>query len=218
MKPSTKHGIRAPRLPRSLNAEMLTTLDDQADYFAASISGGELVKQAAAAVSFEQVLLRHMNFTGSRLPQLHLLDVQLDTCDLSGVDGEHARLQRVAFNDCRLVGVLLLEARCEDIVFHNCTLESAIFASATLKAARFENCVLREAAFTEADLTNAVFQRCDLTHADLRGSKLSGADFRGSIIDGVQAGAPELKGAIIDPTQAVQVVNLLGLIVKEQDA
>jgi hypothetical protein len=29
--------------------------------------------------------------------------VQLDACDLSGVDGEHARWQRVAFHDCRLV-------------------------------------------------------------------------------------------------------------------
>jgi hypothetical protein len=33
----------------------------------------------------------------------------------------------------------------------------------------------------------------------------------------MQVGAPELKGAIIEPAQAVQVVNLLGLTVKEQE-
>jgi hypothetical protein len=51
----------------------------------------------------------------------------------------------------------------------------------------------------------------------LRGSRLAGADFRGSIINGMQVGAPELKGAIIEPGQAVQVVDLLGVVVKEQE-
>jgi len=218
MKPSTKHGIQTPRLPKNLNAETITALDDHAEYFAASISGSEFAKQIAASVIFEQVLLRRVNFTQSRLPKLRLLDVQLDACDLTGAIWEQARLQRVIFNDCRLMGTQLLEARCEDADFRDCTLESAIFASATFKAARFENCNLREAVFTEADLTHAVFQRCDLTHADLRGSKLAGTDFRGSIVDGMQVGAQAMKGAIIDPAQAIQIVNLLGLIVKEQDA
>jgi uncharacterized protein YjbI with pentapeptide repeats len=218
MKPSTKHGIQTPRLPKNLTTETIATLDDHAEYYAAAISGGELVKQVAASAIFEQVLMRRVNFTQSRLPKLRLLDVQLETCDLTGADWEQARLQRVVFNGCRLMGAQLLEARCEDVVFHDCTLESAIFASATFKAVRFENCKLCEAAFTEADLTHVGFQRCDLTHADLRGSKLSGADFRGSIINGLQVGAKEMQGAIIDPTQAVQVVSLLGLIVKDQDA
>ncbi len=217
MKSITQQGIRAPRLPKNLSTQTLTTLDDHAEYIAASISNGEWAKQTAAAVLFEQVLLRRINLTQSRLPKLHLLDVQLEACDLSGVDGEQARLQRVAFHDCRLVGAQLLEARCEDVVFRDCTLESAICASATFKAVRFENCNLREALFVEADLSQAVFRRCDLARADLRGSRLAGADFRGSIINGMQVGAPELKGAIIDPAQAVQVVNLLGVVVKEQE-
>ena len=218
MKPATKRGIQTPRLPKNLNVETITALDDRAEYFSASISGGELTKQVAASVIFEQVLLRRMSFTQSRLSRLRLLDVQLENCDVTGAIWEYAHLQRVVFDSCRLMGLQLLEARCEDVVLHECTLESAIFASTTFKAVRFENCSLREAVFTEADLSHTVFQHCDLTHADLRGSSLIGADFRGSIINGMQAGAPELKGAIIEPTQAVQVVNLLGLIVKEQDA
>ncbi len=218
MKSSVKHGIQSPRLPKSLTSETITTLDDHTEYFSASISGGELTDRVAASVIFEQAVLRRVNFTQSRLPSLRLLDAQLDNCDLTGAVWEEARLQRVAFNSCRLMGMQLLEARCADVVFNDCTLESAIFASTTFKAVRFENCRLDEAVFTEADLSHTVFQRCDLTRADLRGSKLLGADFRGSIINGMQVGALELKGAIIEPAQAVQVVNLLGLIVKEQDA
>jgi uncharacterized protein YjbI with pentapeptide repeats len=217
MKTSTKHGVQAPRLPKDLRAEMITALDDHAEYFAVSVSDGKWMMQVATLVMFDQARLQRVNFTQSRLPKLRLLDVQLDTCDLTGAVWERARWQRVAFNGCRLTGVQLLEARCEDVVFRDCTLESAIFASATFKAARFENCILREAVFTETDLTKVVFHRCDLAHADLRGSKLNGADFRSSIINGVQVGAPELKGAIIDPTQAVQVVNVLGIVVRDVD-
>jgi uncharacterized protein YjbI with pentapeptide repeats len=217
MKSTMKHGIQLPRLPKSLSVETIASLEDHAEYFAASISGGEWVKQAATSVIFGQVRLQRVNFTQSRLIKLRLLDVELDTCDLTGAIWEQARWQRAVFNGCRLTGAQLLEARCEDVVFRDCTLENAIFASATFKAARFENCNLREAIFTEADLTNAVFQHCDLTHADLHGSRLGGADLRGSIIDGMQVGASELKGAIIDPAQAVQVVTLLGVTVKEQE-
>jgi uncharacterized protein YjbI with pentapeptide repeats len=218
MKPSAQHGIQAPRLPKSLNAETITTLDDHAEYFSLSISGSDLSQQVASHVIFEQVQLRRVNFTQSRLPKLRLIDVQLETCDLTGAVWEQARWQRVVFSGSRLMGVQLMEGRCEDAVFHDCLLEGAIFASTTFKSARFEGCNLREAVFTEADLTNVVFQRCDLTHADLRGSRLSGADFRGSIIDGMQVGALELRGAIIDPSQAVQVVSLLGVSVKDHEA
>ncbi len=217
MKPTAKHGVQAPRRPRNLSAETISTLIDHAEYFAVSISGCELVKQSASSVTFEQALLRRVNFTQSRLPRLRLFDVQLDTCDLTGAIWEQARCKRTAFRDCRLMGVQLLEAHCEDVVFHDCTLEGAVLAAAHFKAARFENCNLREAVFTEADLGHVVFRNCDLTHADLRGSQLGGADLRGSRIDGMQVGAQELKGAVIDPAQAVQVVSLLGLSVKEQE-
>jgi uncharacterized protein YjbI with pentapeptide repeats len=60
-------------------------------------------------------------------------------------------------------------------------------------------------------------QRGDLTRADLRGSPLSGADLQGAISDGVQVDAPELKGAVVDPTQAGQVVSVSGVVVKEQE-
>jgi len=43
-----------------------------------------------------------------------------------------------------------------------------------------------------------------------------GADLRGSKLEGVQAGTQELKGVIVDSTQAIQIAGLLGIIVKEK--
>ena len=69
MKSTTKHGIQTPRLPKNLSAETITALEDHAEYFAASISGAELVRQAAPSVIFEQARLQRVNFTQSRLPR-----------------------------------------------------------------------------------------------------------------------------------------------------
>jgi uncharacterized protein YjbI with pentapeptide repeats len=59
------------------------------------------------------------------------------------------------------------------------------------------------------------FKDCDLTGVDFLGAELKGADLRGANINGVRVGADELRGAIIDPSQAVQIVALLGVEVRE---
>ncbi len=57
---------------------------------------------------------------------------------------------------------------------------------------------------------------CNLSGADFSGAKLLGADLRGSRIDGVRIGPQELKGAIIDMTQAIALVRGMGIIVEPQ--
>jgi uncharacterized protein YjbI with pentapeptide repeats len=101
--------------------------------------------------------------------------------------------------------------------FNDCNAEGANFVTAIFKAARFEKCVLRGSTFEGADLTGVVFHDCDLSGADLRNAKLKDTDFRSSVIDGLKTGVKELQGAIIAPLQAIQVVSLLGILVKEND-
>jgi uncharacterized protein YjbI with pentapeptide repeats len=66
-------------------------------------------------------------------------------------------------------------------------------------------------------LAGVVFRNCDLTNADLRNTTLRGTDLRGSTLTGMQVGAKELRGAIIDPTQAVHLARLLGVTVRALD-
>jgi len=48
----------------------------------------------------------------------------------------------------------------------------------------------------------------------MSGAKLAGADLRGCTLDGLHAGWQELQGAIIDPSQALALVQALGIIVE----
>jgi uncharacterized protein YjbI with pentapeptide repeats len=217
MKASFRRDVQSPHLPKRLTAATLRDLEDYAEYASLTADGRDFSSQAAGHVVFEQVLLRRAVFNRTRLTQLRMLDARFEACDLSGADWEKARLRRVELAGSRLMGIQLLEAQLDDARFKDCNLEGAVFASAKFKAARFEDCVLRECSFEGADLSGVVFARCDLTDADLRESKLAGADLRGSILNGVRVGAKELAGAIISPTQAVQVASLLGVSVKDDD-
>jgi hypothetical protein len=63
MKPSTPGGIHLPRLPKQLTTQVLTSVEESAEYAALSLSGCDLTRQAAVGLVFEQVRFRRVVFT-----------------------------------------------------------------------------------------------------------------------------------------------------------
>jgi uncharacterized protein YjbI with pentapeptide repeats len=217
MRPASVKGIQPPQIPRHLDAQEIQALADHSEYTALRLAKCDWTGQTAGDLLFEQVEFRRAVFQSSTVTGARLFDVRADTTDFSGANWRGARFRRVEFIGCRLLGAQLLEAQLDDVFFKDCNLESAVFATAVFKAARFEGCALRGALFDGAELRGVVFYRCDLTNADFIGASLREVDLRGSIIDGMKAGVREWQGAIIDPTQAVQVAALLGLTVRPID-
>jgi uncharacterized protein YjbI with pentapeptide repeats len=210
-----KAGIRSPELPKALPPGTVEMLEEQAEVSQSRLERLDFSEVDAAGVLFEQVLVRHVGFFGAHLERMRLFDCRLEGCELSGVILEQARLRRVELSGCRMLGANLGEGMLEDVRFVECNLEGALFGMANFKAVRFEQCILKTASFESADLSGVVFERCDLTKADLRGAKLKGADFSSSTIDGMQIGLADLAGVIIAAHQAAQVVNLMGVVIKE---
>lgn len=208
--------LKPPQLPKPLPLQTLTALENGAEYSAGAFSGCDLSNQVAADLLFDQVSLQRLIFQCTRLHRPRFYDVRAGGCDFSGADWEKARFRRVEFNGCRLLGVQLLEAQFEQVLFKECNLEGAIFISSTFKMARFENCNLRGASFEQADLSGVIFRRCDLAQANLAAAKLPGADFCGSALGGVIMRPEDIKGVIIEPAQAIQVVGLLGVVIREE--
>ena len=217
--PVSRFGIQPPQLPKPIYAEALPggQLAAHAEYTELALSGCSFAEQAAQNVCFDQVHFKRVNLSGTRLPGVQASDMRLEACDLSGAQWEKARLRRVELVGCRLVGAKLLDASLEDVLFKNCEGDLALFWSANFKLTRFEGCRLREASFIKANLAGVVFHDCDLSRADLREARLPGVDLRRSVIDSLQVGLPELMGVIIDSTQAVGVVGLAGLIIRDED-
>jgi uncharacterized protein YjbI with pentapeptide repeats len=216
LKSISRPKIQPPQIPKHLPAGGLDALEDYGEYSSLSLSGINLALPKVTNSSFERIHFRRVVFGPSQHVKLRFIDCRIESSDLSGIAWDQARFRRVEFLGCRLIGAQFLGAELEDVVFKDCSLGNAVFSLARFKAARFENCMLTQASFESADCSGVVFADCDLSQADLRQAKLGATDLRGSRLGGVQVGAPELKGAVIDSAQAIQIASLIGLIVREK--
>ena len=207
--------IDPPQLPPHLPEASFAPeqIADHAAYTQQLITRYNVGDQAADDVLFEQVVFKQVQWGQTQFSSAQFIDVRFDACDLAGAAWEKAHMQRAELIGCRLVGTKLLHTDWDNVLIKDCNAELALFWEASLLNTRWERCSLREASFEGANLAGVVFRNCDLTNADLRNTTLRATDLRGSTLTGMQVGAKELRGAIIDPMQAVHLARLLGVTV-----
>lgn len=70
---------------------------------------------------------------------------------------------------------------------------------------------MRDADLTGARCSGARFWRTDLNGAYLHGVDFTEADLRGSEFSTLDPKTAQLTGAVVDPQQAIEFVQLLGL-------
>lgn len=195
-------------------ADLPEPLEDEAQYTGFALADASFDEERASDVSFRQLRLLRCNLGRTTLHRAEFIDIRFDSCSLAGGDWEKTTMNRVVLEDCGLVGLRLIDAVLDDLVVRGSNCEMALFWSARFRRGRFERCNLRRASFEGADLSGVTFSGCDLTGADFRGATLSGTDFRGSRIEGISVHAGDVRGAIVSPDQAADLVGLLGVTVR----
>jgi uncharacterized protein YjbI with pentapeptide repeats len=203
-----------PEPPENVAAVLPEPLDDHADYENFALADSDFEEAVAASISFRRIHFQRCGFARTELRRVEFSDVRFEACNLAGANWESAQMNRILLEDSGLVGAHFIDATFDDVVVRDANCDMTIFWKARFARVRFERCTLRRVSFEGADLTGVIFSECDLAGADLRGAKLAGTDFRGSRIDGISAEARDLRGAIISPDQAVEVVGLFGVTVK----
>jgi uncharacterized protein YjbI with pentapeptide repeats len=189
------------------------TLQEHAYYSKLALSLDNFTEQEGHHLNFDQILFQNVLLSKTDLKKVQVLDSRFVACDLANAKWSEATFSRVELLGCHLTGFQCGEALLQDVLFKECRASFAQFALTKFKSVRFEDCDLSEANFFEADLSGVTFLNCNLQQGDFARAKLVGADLRGSKIDGMRVGPSELKGATIDPTQAVAFVRGLGITV-----
>ena len=146
-------------------------------------------------VVFEGVRLRRTKFTdvwwrGGRvlsgdLAESEWLDAGVLSCAFAGVEAFGAQLRRVVFQRCKLDAVNLRGAELHEVVFEDCILRDVDFSGASLRDVSFPGSAVRDGKFAKAKLTRA--------------------DFRDATVLECVDGFENLKGAIIDSSQAIEL-------------
>jgi uncharacterized protein YjbI with pentapeptide repeats len=191
------------------------------NYNGLSLTEWSAERVSAESVTFDTVVLRQANLSGTRWTKAHLTDAVLEKSDLANAVWSIAALSRVSLDDCRLTGWRLNETHLRDVVFKGCKADMAQFRFSKFKAVRFEQCDLSDADFQGADLRDVVFHHCNLTGTHFAGARLAGADLRGSNLEGLNVQPADLAGVVIDPAQSIAMSRLfaalLGITVLSDD-
>ncbi|HLJ46699.1 MAG TPA: pentapeptide repeat-containing protein [Bryobacteraceae bacterium] len=202
----------APDLPKEFDS-----LGD--DKLPAEIETTHLADLNAAELRLETFrvegsILERVQFAGGEFGSVAWKDVRLVGCDLANIRAHRMTLLRVELVDCRLTGFHATALEWQDVLITNGDMRYVQLQSGKFRNCEFDGCNCEEADLHEADLSGCVVRGCNLAHADLCGTNLQNTDLRKSEVEGMVVGMGDLRGAIVEPAQAMILARVLGLQIK----
>lgn len=213
MKKARMRKIQSPDLPQDLDVLTIDKVDDRSTY--------ELVEFKdfpnsvyAEHVRFQEMRIKGVVFEDIQLPSSSWIDVVFENCDLTNLNLSMARFTRVEFVHCKLVGVDFDQATFNDVVFYQCQAPYSLFNLAEFQDVRFDQCLLKGANFIDANMTFLDFTNSVIEDVQFTGTSLSNIDLSQCDFTFIHAEENDLRGAIISPEQAVDLIEVFGLKVK----
>ena len=102
----------------------------------------------------------------------------------------------------------------------NIEIKETIMQYGNFTEANFKNVIIEDSNISSGSLSEVKFKNVNFKNADFSNSqffrtKLTGIDFSGSNISGIVVGIEDLKGAIVNELQALELANLLGIKIKK---
>ena len=155
-------------------------------------------------VEFRVVKFIKCNILSSKLEKFYFIDVIFQRSSFS----------RCEFINCKLSGTDFTETIQNNVVYKDTNAQYANFSLSRYNNVLFENTILRNAYFEEDILKNVFFDKADLMQAQIFKTSLKDIDLSNSFIDGITISLEDIKGAIINEYQAINLIELIGVKIK----
>lgn len=157
------------------------------------------------------------SFTHCHFEKAVFVDVIFEHCDLSNSRFRGAFFERCQFLSCKAVGVDMSDTRSKNVTFRQTKLLYSFFDKSKISDVLFDGIDFTEASLIEANLKNFTAAEVKFIRNNFFKTSLAGIDFsRSELVAPVVSMPPfELKGAIISPMQAADLIGLWGLVVKD---
>lgn len=159
----------------------------------------------------ESCVLERVNLSRCAFGSITMKDVRLVGCDLANLSTRGLNLTRVEFVNCRMTGLSAGEADLQHVLIFEGDQRYAQFRQSRFQSVELESCNWEEADFQGTDLTGTIFRRCNLRNVEMNRARLANADLRGSVVEGLHVSPEGLRGATVDPAQAMVFALLLGI-------
>lgn len=160
---------------------------------------------------FEGCTFDHVDFSDSTFA-----DVEFKSCRFIACEMSRSWHNRVDFASCSAPGISFEKGRLTGVSVADSQMSYANLSGCSVIGMRVRSTNLSEASFARAKLLKLELADVDLTRAAFHGAPLGGVDLSECRIAGIglSANLREIRGAIIDETQAIDLMGYLGVKIR----
>ena len=113
-----------------------------------------------------------------------------------------------------MLGARFDEASLKNVSFKNCLAKYSNFSFGDLKSINFIDSNLEESIFQEVSLGKTSFKNTNIINGYFNKTSLNKIDFTDCDIAEISVEIKDLSGAIVSPTQALDLTRLLNITIK----
>lgn len=146
---------------------------------------------------------------------MECMDIIFDHCEFENVHFNQCSLSRVHFISCRISGMEFSQSLMQDTLFQLCKGHYCDFGGSTFKDCMFDINDLTGSGFVQCDFEKTSFDKCILNSTEWFNTKLKELDFSSCEIENIAVSSDKLTGVVVNSSQALEFVKLLGIVVKD---
>ena len=165
-------------------------------------------------ITIKRAIINNTEIINSNLEKNTFIDIQFNNCNFSNTSFDNCSFIRCEFNNCKLTGCNFIESGLYDIGFIDTNMNYTNLSMSSMKNIIYKNTMLRNSCFNENKTKNIILTEADLTRTQFFKTSLKGIDLSNSIIEGIAVSLEDIKGAIINEFQSLDLMYLLGVKVK----
>lgn len=211
-----------PALPARLEAaERPEELVDMALARGDALTGWQIVGADLSGVDMTELevqgcLFQGCRFTGANWHGARFADVVFRNCECSAVQAEDADFCRCRIENVKAVAASFAGSRLAHVRLEDSCLRQANLTGALLQQVYLHRSDLSEAFLAQCRHKGLVLRECTLMGTSFFGTLMNGLDFTDCRMEGivVSDAGKELRGAIVNVSQAADLARVLGLVIR----
>lgn len=151
------------------------------------------------SITIEKVTFRNVKFT---------------QCNFSNTVFNECTFIKCEFYNCKITGCNFIENILYNVTFQDVNASYASLSMSSIDKCLFKDTLLKNGYFQETKTKSIYFNNVDLMQAQFLKTSLNKIDLSSCKIEGIAISIEDIKGAIIEPFQAVDLMYLIGVKVK----
>jgi fluoroquinolone resistance protein len=166
---------------------------------------------------FENCRFKHCNFDNSKLLNCKFVDCEFIHCTLNTIVITDTMFSQVIFEHSKLMGINWATAKWPQVKlsslinFYSCNISHSSFFCLGLAEISMQECKAHDVDFREADLSYGNFTHTDFYQSMFIKTNLMGADFSGAVNYNIDIRLNEVKKAIFNFPDAINLLHHFGI-------